>query len=144
MFAYVVDGANGRVIQGRRGTGFALEALERSRIAREVRGKKFKGNLTAEARIFCAEYLAHAAAAQRVKNAVMRDCFADHSNFCAFLFARHRKQLHARAQGCKSDRLGPWRRKWKERQPARTGREALIQPITCATFPNGLGFTPQQ
>jgi hypothetical protein len=100
--------------------------------------------LTAEARIFRAKYLAHAATAQGIENAVMRNCFADHSSLCAFLLARHRKQLHARAQGCKSERLSLGRRKGKERQPAGTGRKTLIQPIICATFPNGLGFTPQQ
>jgi hypothetical protein len=58
------------------------------------------------------------------------------------MFARHRKQLRAMAQGAKSDRSSAWRRKWEEERSLSASRTALIQAKLSATFPKALGFTP--
>jgi hypothetical protein len=58
------------------------------------------------------------------------------------MFASHRKQLCAMAQGAKRDQNSPWRRKWKARQPLGSIREAGIQARIIATFSEALGFTP--
>ena len=79
VFADVVDGANARMIQGRRGTGLTLETFERRGVFGEVRSEKFQRDLAAETGVFRPKNLAHASAAQWVNYAVVRNCFADHS-----------------------------------------------------------------
>ena len=140
VFADVVNRADSGMIQRRCGARFALEAFERGRIACEVRGEKFERDLTTQARIFRAKYLPHAAAAQRVENAVMRDCFADHCYVRSNLFARHRKQLRAMAQAAKRERIRVWRRKRKVRKSPNAGREGLVPRQNSCNFCTTRGF----
>ncbi len=78
VLAHVVNRANGRMIQRRGGTSLALEPLESRRIAREFHGKKFERDLTTQTRVFRAKDLSHAATAERIEDAVVRNCFANH------------------------------------------------------------------
>lgn len=56
---------------------FALKALERGGIVGEFAGEKFQSDEAAETDVFGAEDLAHAAAAERFDDAIMRECLAD-------------------------------------------------------------------
>ena len=66
------------VVQGRRGSGFALEALERRLVVELLRGEELQGNESAEARILRLVHDSHAAAAELLDDAVVRDGLADH------------------------------------------------------------------
>src|SRR5208283_5038464 len=68
----------------------------------------------------------------------------DHRYVCSFLFARHRNQLRAMAQGAKRERFTCGEQNGKEEWLVNGGREALIQANIPATFPKALGFTSQQ
>jgi hypothetical protein len=57
------------------------------------------------------------------------------------MYARHRKQLRAMAQGAKTEWIHVWRRKWEEERSPSASRTALFQVKICATFPKALGFT---
>jgi hypothetical protein len=78
MFADIVDRADSRVIQGRGRASFALEAFEREWISSEIRGEELQRDRASQTRIFRAENLAHAAAADGFENPVMGDRFANH------------------------------------------------------------------
>src|SRR5580693_7266454 len=67
------------MIEGRGGASLAAEALERLRIARHFVGKEFEGDEAAEVGVFRLVDYSHAAAAEFVDDAVVRDGLADHS-----------------------------------------------------------------
>ena len=76
-FAYVEERADAGMIQRGDGARFALKAFERGGIVSEFAGEKFQRDEAAETNIFGAEDLAHAAAAERFDDAIMRECLAD-------------------------------------------------------------------
>ena len=77
VLADVVDGADVRMVQGGGGAGLALEALERLLIAGELRRQELEGHEAAQARVLGLVDHAHAAAAQLVDDAIVRDRPAD-------------------------------------------------------------------
>jgi hypothetical protein len=77
FFADVVDGADARMIQRRRGLRFALETAESLRIAGNFIRKEFQRDETMQTRVFRFVHDAHASAAEFFDDAVMRDGEAD-------------------------------------------------------------------
>ena len=77
VFADVVDRADVGMVQGGGGAGFALEAIERLWIVREIVGEKFESDEAAEAGVFGFVDDAHSAAAEFFDDAVMGDGLAD-------------------------------------------------------------------
>src|SRR5579859_2078548 len=75
----LIDRADVRVVQGRSGLGFALEAVERLRIFSYLVRKELEGDEAAEFYILGFVDHAHAAAAQSFQNPVVRDGLADHA-----------------------------------------------------------------
>ena len=78
VLADVVEGADVRVIERGRDARLAGEAGERLRIAGELGRQQLQRNLPAKAPIFGAIDDAHAAAAELVRDAVVRERAADH------------------------------------------------------------------
>ena len=72
----LVDGADVGMVQGRRGPGFALEALQRRRVFFQLSGQKLQGDVPAEVEVLGFIHHAHAAAAKLVQDAVVGDGFA--------------------------------------------------------------------
>ena len=72
-----MDGADIRMIQRGSGSGFAAEALERLRIARQFVRQKLQRDEAAQLRILSSIDHAHASAAQLLDDAVARDGLAD-------------------------------------------------------------------
>ena len=77
-FADVVNGANVGVVQGRGGACFAAETFDGLGVLRNVVGKKFQGDVAAEAGVLGLVDDAHAATAQFTEHVVMRNIAADH------------------------------------------------------------------
>jgi len=75
--ANVIDGADAGVVQGGGGLRFPLETCQRLRIVSHFIGKEFQGNKTVQARVFGFVHDTHAAPAELLDNAVMRDGLAD-------------------------------------------------------------------
>ena len=63
-FADVEERADAGMIESGNGAGFALKSFEGGGIVGEIAGEKFEGDEAAEANVFGAENLAHAAAAE--------------------------------------------------------------------------------
>ena len=78
LLANVVNGADVGMIQGGCRLGFALETGQGLRVAGNFRGQKFEGNETVQAGVFGLVNHAHAATAQLLENAVVRNRLADH------------------------------------------------------------------
>ena len=78
-FAYIEERADAGMIERGDGAGFALKAFEHGGIVSEFAGEKFQRDEAAETDVFGAEDLAHAAAAERFDDAIMRECLADQS-----------------------------------------------------------------
>ena len=74
----LVDGADVRMVQGGRSFRFALEAGEGLRVFCNVVGQEFERNEAAELHIFGFVDNTHAATAQLLDDAVVRDGLADH------------------------------------------------------------------
>ena len=74
----VVDGADVRMIQGRGGAGLALKPFDRTRISRQLLGEEFQRNDAPQPRVFGPVDDAHAALAQLLQDAIVRDGLADH------------------------------------------------------------------
>jgi hypothetical protein len=74
----VVDGADVGMVQGGRGSGFALEALERRLVVELLRGEELQRNESAEARVLRLVHDSHATAAELLDDAVVGDRLADH------------------------------------------------------------------
>ena len=79
VLADFVDGADVGMIESRGGACLAAEALQRLRVARHFVGQEFEGDEAAEVGVFGLVDDAHAAAAELVDDAVVRDGLADHS-----------------------------------------------------------------
>ena len=73
-----VDGADIRVVQGRRRLGLALKTPQGLGITGNIFRQKLQGHETAQLQVFGLVDNAHAAAAELFNNAVMRDGLADH------------------------------------------------------------------
>ena len=78
LFADVIDGADVGVIQGRRSLRLATEAAEALGIARDFVRQKLQGDETVQARVLGLVNHTHAAAAELLDDAVMRDGLVDH------------------------------------------------------------------
>src|ERR1700737_4652697 len=72
-----VDRADVRMVQCRSSFGFALEAAESLRVLRDIIGQELEGNKPAEFDILSLVDNTHAAAAQLLNDAVVRDGLAD-------------------------------------------------------------------
>ena len=72
-----VDGTDIGVIQGRGGSGLALESLERGLVLGEVGGQELQRDLAAEARILGLIHHSHAAAAELTGHRVVGNGLAD-------------------------------------------------------------------
>jgi hypothetical protein len=82
FLADVVDRANVRMIQRRRGLGFAPETLKRLPILRQILRKKLEGHKAAEAGVLGLVDDAHASAAEFFEDAVMRDGLIEQEGAC--------------------------------------------------------------
>ena len=78
LLAYVVDGADGGVVQCRGGLGFTAEAGERLRVMSNVLGKEFEGDEAMQPSVFCLIHHTHTTAAELANDAVVRDRRVDH------------------------------------------------------------------
>jgi len=78
MFADVVNAANVGMIEGGGGASFAAEALDGLRISRHRVGEKLQSDVAAQAGVLGPIHYPHAAAAQLLHDAVMRDGLPDH------------------------------------------------------------------
>ena len=92
FLADVVDGADVGVIEGRGGSGFAVEAFECLRILGDGVGKKFEGDEAAEARVFAFIYDAHSAATEFLDR-------CGNGRWFGRSFGRVRERSHVRRQG---------------------------------------------
>ena len=77
MFADVVHGANMSMVESGSGFGFATKAFQGLRVASEFGGKKFKSDRAMEANVFGFINDAHAASAEFLEDAEVRDGLAD-------------------------------------------------------------------
>src|SRR6478672_10392509 len=71
----VVNRADVRMVEGRRGLRFPLQTLESDRVANELIWKEFQRNETAQLEILRLVNRRHATAAKHFENAVMADFF---------------------------------------------------------------------
>ncbi len=76
-FINFVDGADVRVVQGRCGLGFTAETLQSLGVLGEFFRQEFQGYKTVEAGVFGLVHNAHAATAELLHDAVVRDGLAD-------------------------------------------------------------------
>ena len=81
-FANVVNRADVGMVQRRRRLRLALETRQRLRIARDVVGQELQRDEAVQARVLGLVDHAHAAAAQLLDDAVVRDGLADHGSPC--------------------------------------------------------------
>src|SRR3984893_10714528 len=78
MLADLVDGADVRMVQGRSCTGFAPETLQSLRILRDIIGQELEGDKATKLGVLGFIDNTHAATAQLLDDAVMRDGLPDH------------------------------------------------------------------
>ena len=78
LLANVVNGADVGMIQGGCRLGFALETGQGLRVAGNFRGQKFECDETVQAGVLGLVNHTHAATAQLLENAVVRNSLADH------------------------------------------------------------------
>src|SRR6266852_8881697 len=90
------DGADGRVVEQRRGPSLTLEAFHGLAVAGEVVGKKLYGDVAAEPRVFRLVDHAHAAAPKFTQNTIVRDRLADHRHTGRYWAGRF--AIHGEAQ----------------------------------------------
>jgi len=79
----VVNGADVRVIQGGGGTRLALKTLQRLQVLLHVFRQKLQRHFAAEAKVLGLVHHAHAAPAQFLQHAVMRNGLPDHCSLSA-------------------------------------------------------------
>ena len=78
LAADVVDRADVRMVEGGSGPRFALETLQRLRVAGDLRRQELEGHKAAQARVLRLVDDAHAAAAQLLQYLIMRNRSSDH------------------------------------------------------------------
>ncbi len=78
VFADFVDGADIGMVESGSGAGLPAKAFESLRVARHLLGQKFQGDEAAEFGVFRFVDDAHAATAELLDDAVVRDSLADH------------------------------------------------------------------
>ena len=78
LLADVVDGADVGMVQGGGGLGFAPEAVQGLRVLGDIVGQEFERDEATERGVFGLVDHTHAAAAQLLDDAVVRDGLADH------------------------------------------------------------------
>ena len=89
VLADFVDGADVGMIQRRRGARFAEEALDRQAIGRRLGKQQFERDASPEDQILGEIHLAHAAAAELLEYAVVRQRLADHWELTIIVPAPH-------------------------------------------------------
>ncbi len=72
----LIDSADIRMIQGRGGPGFTLKTLQRRSVLFQFAGQKLQRNVPAQIDVFGFVHHSHAATAQLLQNAVVRNDFA--------------------------------------------------------------------
>src|SRR5580698_9241933 len=77
LFLHFINGADAWMVQRGGSLGLALKPLEGFWVARQRNRKKFQSNTSPQANIFRFENHPHAATAQILDNAVVRDGLAD-------------------------------------------------------------------
>ena len=80
VLADLVDRADVRMVQRRRGTRFAPEAFQRLRVAGHFLGQELQGHEAAKVGVLGLVDHTHPAAAELLDDAVMRDGLADHED----------------------------------------------------------------
>src|SRR6516164_3695363 len=85
VFTNLMDGADIRMVEGRRSTRLTLEALERRPVARHVLRQELQGDSTAELGVFGLVDHAHSAATELLQDAVVRNDLADHTKSSSVL-----------------------------------------------------------
>ena len=100
LIADVVDGADVGMVESGGGAGFALEAAQSLRVAGDLVGEKFEGDEAVEASVFGFVDHAHAATAEFLEHAVVRDGLANHFCSCAGV------KSYGRGWGKSTDRGG--------------------------------------
>jgi hypothetical protein len=78
VLVHLIDGADVRVVQRRGGARFAQEALHRLRLVGAILRQELERHLARELHVFGEIDHAHAARAERVEDAIVRDGLADH------------------------------------------------------------------
>src|SRR5271157_3495548 len=78
LLANVINRADVRMVQRRRGLGFALKARQRLRIAGHFLGQELERDKAMQPRVLGLVDDAHAAASKLFDDAVVRDGLADH------------------------------------------------------------------
>jgi hypothetical protein len=78
VFADVVDRADSRMIEGRRGSGFSLEALQARLAFRHRLRQKLDSDVTSEACVFGLVDHAHSSSADFLEDLVVRNRRSDH------------------------------------------------------------------
>ncbi len=78
MLADIVDSANVGMIQGGGSLRLALKSSQRLRVSGYFFGKELQGDEAPQARVFGLVDNAHAAAAELLDDAIMRNGLADH------------------------------------------------------------------
>ena len=86
-FADFVDVADVRVIECRRGLRLVQEALAGRRILLQFPGEKFESDLATQRRVVGQKDLTHASCAEFLNDSIMRDGFANHSEYFHRQFA---------------------------------------------------------
>ena len=79
---YVMNGANVRMVQARRGPRLPLKAVKRFAIAKQIVRNELQRNVTAQAHVFRFVNNAHTTAANLPQNAIVGDSLADDRRRC--------------------------------------------------------------
>src|SRR6201993_1284183 len=77
--ADLIDSADVGMVESRGGAGFSPEAFERGSVLSDVIGKEFQGDEPTEREVFGFVDHTHAATAELLENAVVRDGLPDHA-----------------------------------------------------------------
>src|SRR5688572_21196021 len=97
-FIDVVNRADVRMVERRRRSSLALEALERHRVAGKLSREELERDAAAQAQVFGAVDHTHAAAAQLLQHFIVRDGLTDHEGLENSV-VQQRLQSGARSSG---------------------------------------------
>src|SRR5260370_22350939 len=109
-----MDGVDVGMVEGRSRGGLAAETFQCLRVLRYIVGEKFKGDKSAKGDVLGLVNHAHAAAAEFLDDAVVRDGAPDHACpiiFLRSLFEDHWWQILRGRKGQVSERRGVWHAK---------------------------------